>query len=143
MHPLHPMVVHFPIALLSTSVFFDILAARWRPDECRIASLYTLAAGMAGAAVAVISGHLAEEAVEHSGIPERVLELHEGLGFATFWVFAGLLGLRAATAVGWVQERRGLSVAVGLAGVVVLLGASYFGGSLVYDHGAGVLPLAK
>ena len=138
MHPLHPMLVHFPIALLSTSVFFDLLASRWRPDECRIASLYTLAAGVAGAALAVISGHLAEEAVEHSGIPERVLELHEGLGFATFWVFAGLLGLRLAAGLGLIRERRSLSVAAGIAGVIVLLIASYFGGSLVYDHGAGM-----
>jgi uncharacterized membrane protein len=143
MHPFHPMVVHFPIALLSTSVFFDVLAARWRPDECRIISLYTLAAGMAGAAVAVISGHLAEEAVENSGLPERVLDLHEGLGVATFWVFAALLGLRLATRLGLLRERRGLSIAVGLAGSVVLLIASYFGGSLVYDYGIGVRPLAK
>ncbi len=30
MHLLHPMVVHFPIARLITSVVFDLLATRWR-----------------------------------------------------------------------------------------------------------------
>lgn len=139
MHPIHPMLVHFPIALLSVAVCFDLLAERWRPEECRIASLYTLVAGVAGVVVAVVSGHLAEEAVEQSGIPESVLELHEGLGFATFWVFSTLLAIRVATVIGWMRERRGLSVVVGLVGIVVLLTASYFGGSLVYDYGAGVL----
>lgn len=141
MHPIHPMLVHFPIALLSASVFFDLLGQRWRRDECRIASFSTLVLGLAGAVVSVASGALAEEAVEHrSGIPEQVLELHETLGFSTFWIFAGLLGLRAATWVGWITERPLVSVGLGLAGVAVLFVASYYGGSLVYDYGAGVVP---
>jgi len=138
MHPIHPMVVHFPIALLSASVFFDLLSSRWRPDELRTVSLYTLILGLAGGLVSVITGALAEEAVEHSGVPEWVLEIHETLGFATFWVFAGLLGLRTAEWLGWIQERRSWSIAFGLGGVVILFVASYYGGSLVYEFGAGV-----
>ncbi|HEY5626383.1 MAG TPA: DUF2231 domain-containing protein [Nitrospira sp.] len=138
MHPIHPMLVHFPIALLSVSVFFDFLALRWRQDECRTVGLYTLVVGLAGAAAAVVSGHMAEEAVEHSGVPESILELHEGLGFATFWMFLGLLGWRFITAIGLVEERRPISLALGIVGVAVLLAASYYGGSLVYDYGAGV-----
>ena len=139
MHPIHPMLVHFPIALLSATVFFDVLAQRWRREECRIASLYTLILGLAGALAAVASGAMVEEAVEHSGVPEQVLELHESLGFATFWIFAGLLGLRAAIWLEWVQERPLVSLALGVIGVAVLLVASYFGGSLVYEYGAGVM----
>jgi uncharacterized membrane protein len=138
MHPIHPMLVHFPIALLSAAVFFDLMGGKWRPEECRIASLYTLVLGFAGAAVSVVSGAMAEDAAEHSGVPERAIEIHEMLGFATFWIFAGLLGLRVATWLGWIQERRAMSVLLGVAGVVVLLAASYYGGSLVYDYGAGV-----
>ncbi|MGA6829351.1 DUF2231 domain-containing protein [Nitrospira sp. NS4] len=138
-HPIHPMLVHFPIALLSATVFLDLLGQRWRRDECRIASLYTLVLGLAGALVSVASGAMAEEAVEHSGVPKQVLELHESLGFATFWVFAGLLGWRMAVWLDWVQERPVVSVALGLTGVAVLLVASYYGGSLVYEYGAGVM----
>lgn len=138
MHPIHPMLVHFPIALLSASVFVDLLGQRWWRDECRIAGLYMLVLGLAGALAAVASGAMAEEAVEHSGVPEQVLELHESLGFATFWIFAGLLGLRIVWWLEWVQERPLVSVTLGLIGVAVLLVASYFGGSLVYDYGAGV-----
>lgn len=138
MHPIHPMLVHFPIALLSAAVFFDLLGRKWRPEECRIAGLYTLVLGFAGAAVSVASGAMAEDAVEHSGVPERAIELHEMLGFAAFWIFAGLLGLRLATALGWIREQRTVSLLLGIAGVVVMLVASYYGGSLVYDYGAGV-----
>ena len=138
MHPIHPMLVHFPIALLSAAVFFDLLGGKWRPEECRIAGLYTLVLGFAGAAVSVASGAMAEDAVEHSGVPERAIEIHEMLGFAAFWVFAGLLGLRLATGLGWIREQRMVSLLLGIAGVVVMLVASYYGGSLVYDYGAGV-----
>lgn len=138
MHPIHPMLVHFPIALLSAAVFFDLLGGKWRPEDCRIASLYTLVLGFAGAGVSVVSGAMAEDAAEHSGVPERAIELHEVLGFATFWIFAGLLGLRVAAWLGWIREQRMVALLLGIAGVVVMLIASYYGGSLVYDYGAGV-----
>lgn len=138
MHPIHPMIVHFPIALLSAAVLFDLLALRWRSEEFRIVGFYTLLLGLAGALVSVISGHMAEEAVEHSGVPEQVLEIHEKLGFAAFWIFAGLFGLRAAEWMEWIGEWRMITIAVGMVGVVVLFVASYYGGSLVYEYGVGV-----
>ena len=132
------MAVHFPIALLSTSVLFDLLAARWNHEQLRSASLLTLVAGLGGAALSVLTGALAEEAVEHSGVPEQVLEVHEKLGFAAFWIFAGLLGMRTAEWLGWMRERPSVTTAAGLVAVAVLFVASYYGGSLVYDYGAGV-----
>jgi uncharacterized membrane protein len=88
--------------------------------------------------LSVVSGAMAEDGAEHSGVPEQAIELHEMLGFATFWIFAGLLGLRLATWLGWIREPRMVATLCGLAGVVVMLIASYYGGSLVYDYGAGV-----
>ena len=138
MHPIHPMAVHFPIALLSASVLFDLLSSRWQSDGLRAASWSMLLLGLGGAVVAVITGAIAEEAVEHSGVPKRVLEIHETLGFATLWVFAGLSGLRIAEWLGWIRERRVLRIVLGLGAVALLFIASYYGGSLVYEFGAGV-----
>jgi len=143
MHPLHPMIVHFPIALLTAAVGFDLVGTHWRPNECRIATRFTLVLGFTAAVLALLSGHLAEEAVEHSGVPKAVLELHETLAGVTTGVFAVLVALHVAVSMGWVRERRGLAVAVGLVGVVLLLIASYYGGSLVYEYGAGVVPPSK
>ena len=140
MHPLHPMVVHFPIALLATGWFFDLLAWWWRSDKVRDTGLYLLVMGLLSAGLAVVTGHFAEEAVEHSGIPKQAIEIHEELGFTTFWIFVSLLGLRLAMRWGWVREQQVLVVIAGLVGVAVLLVASYFGGDLVYRFGAGVMP---
>lgn len=139
MHPIHPMVVHFPIALLSTSVLFEALALRWWPDRFRNAGLLTLTVGLASAAAAVLTGHVEEEAVEHSGIPEEILEFHEKLGQGTFWVFLLVLGLRLAMQGEFIRNRPWLVLAVGLVGVLVLMTAGYSGGTLVYEFGAGVV----
>ena len=61
MHPIHPMAVHFPIALLSASVLFDLLSSRWQSDGLRAASWSMLLLGLGGAVVAVITGAIAEE----------------------------------------------------------------------------------
>jgi uncharacterized membrane protein len=138
MHPIHPMVVHFPIALLMASVFLDLLTVRWHQIGFRQASLYTLIGGLAGAVVSVITGSLAEELVEKSGVPKAALDLHETLGYATLWLFVGLLAIRLIMSRGWLREIPALSIGVGLVGVVILAATGYYGGSLVYEFGAGV-----
>jgi uncharacterized membrane protein len=125
---------NFNIGFVSVTENFDFSTPAGRLMLTMIGGVV----GLAGALVSVVSGAMAEEGVEHSGVPERILEIHETLGFGTFWVFAGLLGLRTAVWFGWIRERPALSLALGFAGFVVLLVASYFGGSLVYDYGAGV-----
>ena len=141
MHPIHPMVVHFPIAFLLASLLFDLIALRWRGQECRATSLSLLALGVLAALVALLTGHLAEEAVEHSGtIPKQAIDTHEELAFAAFWVFAGLLGVKLLSYWGWMRERALFVLFIGVGGSVLLLVASYYGGDLVYRYGAGVLP---
>jgi uncharacterized membrane protein len=134
------MVVHVPIALLKTGWCFYALA-QWRShDRLRDTSLYVLIAGVLSAGLAVLTGHLAEDAVERSGIPKVLLETHEKLAFATFWVFTAVLGLRLANRWNWIPEKPVLVLAIGAIGLVVLVVASYFGGDLVYRFGAGVAP---
>lgn len=140
MHPIHPMVVHFPIALLLASTLFDALACRWRPEQFRNTSFSLLVLGVLAAAVAVLTGHLAEDAVERSGISKQAIEIHEELGGSVFWVFLGLLSLRVMSSWGLMRERPALVLGLGVAGSLLLLVASYFGGDLVYRYGAGVMP---
>ena len=140
MHPIHPMVVHFPITLLLASLLFDLVALRWRGAEFRATSLSLLALGVLAAVMALLTGHLAEDAVEHSGkIPKQAIETHEELASAVFWVFAGLLGLKMLSYWGWMREHSLLVLFLGVGGSVLLLVASYYGGELVYRYGAGVL----
>ena len=138
MHPIHPIVVHFPIALLCASVVFDALALRWPTGGLRETSLYTLLAGVMAAGVAVVTGGMEEDLAKRAGAPESVLELHESLGQATLVIFVVLLGLRLAMQLGWLKEIRALSLGLGAIGIVILSLAGYWGGDLVYTYGIGV-----
>jgi uncharacterized membrane protein len=137
MHPIHPMVVHFPIALLITSVVFDLLATKCH-KSFHDAGFYTLIAGLIGAAAAVLTGAWAEEVAEGRGIPESVLEIHEVLGYATLLFFIGLLTLRLLMRWGLIREIPALYLTMGFIGIVILTMTGYVGGSLVFDFGAGV-----
>jgi len=138
MHPIHQIVVHFPIALLCASVAFDALASRWPTGGLRDTSLYTLLAGVMSAALAVATGGWEEDLVERAGAPESVLELHESLGMGTLVVFVALLGLRLVMQWGWFREVRFLTFGLGAVGIVILALTGYWGGELVYTYGIGV-----
>ena len=138
MHPIHPIVVHFPIALLCASVAFDALASRWPTGGLREASLYTLLAGVMAAGLAVVTGGMEEDLAKRAGAPESVLELHESLGQVTLVIFVALLGLRLAMQWGWLKEIRALTLGLGAIGIVILALTGYWGGELVYTYGIGV-----
>ena len=138
MHPIHPIIVHFPIALLCVSVAFDVLARRWPTGSFRDTSLYCLLAGVMSAALAVVTGGMEEELAERAGAPESVLELHESLGTVTLIVFVALLGLRLAIQWGWLKDIRPLTLGLGAIGIVILALTGYWGGELVYVYGIGV-----
>ena len=138
MHPIHPIVVHFPISLLCVSVAFDALASRWPTGGLREASLYSLLAGVMSAALAVAMGGEEEDLAKRAGAPESVLDLHESLGTVTLVVFVVLLGLRLAMQWGWLKEIRSLTLGLGVIGIVILALTGYWGGELVYTYGIGV-----
>lgn len=138
MHPIHPIVVHFPIALLCVSVAFDALASRWPAGGLRGTSLYCLLAGVMSAALAVVTGGMEEDLAKRTGAPESVLEFHESLGMVTLVVFVALLGLRLAMQWGWVKEYRSFTLGLGAIGIVILTLTGYWGGELVYTYGIGV-----
>lgn len=141
MHPIHPMIVHFPIALLIASVVLDLLAFRWLTKSFREASLYTLIGGLLGAVLAIVTGSLAEDLVVKGGAPKAVIERHETLAYVSTALFAALLAMKILIRSGRLRELPVLSLAVGLVGLGVLSVAGYFGGSLVYEFGAGVIGL--
>ena len=137
MESAHPLVVHFPIALLVTAVLLELTAlVCTRPTLHRVA-LWNLTLGTLAAGAAVYSGLRAEEIARHSFEIEQVMELHERLGIAT------LIGGGLITAFRWLKRDQ-LSRRVRLGVVVLLLVmlstltyGAHLGGRLVYEFGVG------
>ena len=137
MESLHPLVVHFPIALLLTAVAVEGLALALKRPSLHRVSLWNLGLGTSGAAAAVLSGLLAEQAAKHSFEIWKVLELHERLGITTL-----ILGL-VATGVRLLRRDR-LGPRLRLVAFLLMLGmvsslvaGGYLGGRLVYELGVG------
>ena len=93
---IHPMIVHFPIALLLIGVVLRFVSL-WAVKKPRLsfllpASWVILALGVVGAWVAIIFGEIAHDIVKPTLQDITVLEEHEVHAYTTAWGFTiGLL----------------------------------------------------
>lgn len=137
----HPMLVHFPIALLVFAVLvsittFFVPATRW--DESKTTVLYTVGAVSAG--ITYYSGTLAAETVFLSAEAQSVLSQHAN--WAKYLVWYVMLYALMRIVFHWVDLFASKMYRyVALIGAFPLLFLVYeaaeYGGKLVYGYGAG------
>lgn len=144
---IHPVVVHFPIALFLTGFVLDVLGHLLKRETLQRVGAIVLVLGAVGALAAMLTGQFAEESVEErlSAAGERVLDTHEELGKLTAYLLLGVAAVRLLLATGWLARWRwavGAALAIyliaGVVGVGTLTVTGYYGGELVYRYGAGV-----
>ena len=63
----HPLVIHFPIALISTSVAFDYLFYFTNRQDISSASWWTMFAGLVSSLAAIASGIIDDSLIGHQG----------------------------------------------------------------------------
>ena len=144
---LHPIITHFPIALLLVAPVFLVLALLLKTHEkgLLIATAVTMILGVVGAFVAVSTGEAAGELAERMPGVEAAIERHEELAELARNLFAGLAGLLGVIVV-WrlvmKSTRRAPFIVVGIlylalhAGAsLVLANAAHEGGRLVHEFG--------
>jgi uncharacterized membrane protein len=137
-HPLHPLTVHFPIALLFTSVFFDLLGIITENKNFRQTGWWLLVLGFIGGIIAAIFGAWSEEIVEAMGVPEAAIDRHEAFAIATLIVFGLLLVIRWRIRLRWSDRDRVMYLCTAMIGLLLLGITGFYGGELVYRYGAGV-----
>lgn len=137
MESLHPLLVHFPIALLLTAVTIDLAALALKHPAWHRVALWNLTLGTLGAGAAVLSGLQAEDVGRHSFEIWQVLALHKRLGFVTLILGAMVVGWRLAVRDRLAGRTRLLAVLLGVALAASLSWGAYLGGRLVYEFGVG------
>lgn len=135
---IHPMLVHFPIALLFTSVLFDAAGAWFKRDNFRDGGLWLLILGLLGGVAAAIAGDWAEEAAEKAGIAESMIETHQTLAFVTLGIFGVLLLGRLGLRNPFTRKTLAPYFLIAAIGLGTLSATGHYGGNLVYEEGAGV-----
>lgn len=88
---LHPLLIHFPIALLYASVALDWIGFGFKQPNLTRAGFYTLVLGALGAGVAALTGpdHAAKDA-EVAGL----LAAHQNMATLTVVVAVTLVAIR-------------------------------------------------
>ena len=142
--PLHPAIVHFPIAFLIAGAVVAVLAIFVRRWHLPWLAAIILVAGALGSVAALITGEEEEHKVEPlAAAADHILEEHEEWGETTrnLALLAALLAVAAAFTVRQPIVGRGLSIVtavIALAAVYAVAEAGHYGGELVYRHGVGV-----
>jgi uncharacterized membrane protein len=135
---LHPMVVHFPIALIFVILACDIIGhVTQRQSFITAGSIVTVLA-MLGALAALISGLIAEETVQHTGAAHNLLETHELLGYVYTGTLAAMAIFRFAIGKRLYGNLGYIAVLLSLIAAGVVSYGGYLGGEMVYTHGVGV-----
>ncbi|OGH55604.1 MAG: hypothetical protein A3G34_00850 [Candidatus Lindowbacteria bacterium RIFCSPLOWO2_12_FULL_62_27] len=134
---LHPVFVHFPIALLPVSFLFYAIGWLRASQSAFFAGRACLGLATAGLALSVITGLRAEGGIPHNDVIHRIMHTHEIVGFT-------VLGL-SIVLLTWCSLRRehrppAAPAFVAVLGVTALLALQNadLGGRMVFVEGAGV-----
>lgn len=131
---IHPLLVHFPIALLSLFVAVDLIGTAAKKTKWRNFASGLLYLGTVFAGLTVWAGFIASDTVPHGQNVHDIMERHEQLGISILALSAALSAWRLRRPVnGW-----GIYNAL----TVILLGVIIFGadlgGLMVYKYGVAV-----
>lgn len=136
---LHPIAVHFAIALFVIAVGLDFLAFVTRRPEYHKVAWVNLGLAVIAVLAAVTFGLSAETAAKPTHAAHQILDRHKLFAYSTLAAILVLWGWRYALR-GVFPQRQGavLYLALSLAGMGAVTAAGYYGGTLVYRDGVGV-----
>ncbi len=134
---IHPLVVHYPVALLTLSALLYLVAWVSRRDSIAWAALWMLALGTLGAAVAVWTGLRAGAGVMVAqSVREHILIRHKQVMIAVFAMSVGLSAWAVSARPMPLRGRAGFIVLMVAMAVLTATGADY-GAWMVYGYNAG------
>ncbi len=134
----HPLFVHFPIALLLAASALYALGIISKRESFYTGGKWTLFVGTLGATSAVLTGLQAAKTVPHGGETHQIMMVHQYLGIAVL-VLSLILSLWLLISKANIPSRgRPLFLLGLLALAAILFQQADFGGRMVFTHGVGV-----
>jgi uncharacterized membrane protein len=133
-HPLHPALVHFPIALLLSATVADLLWVAGITADTHIAAIL-MAAGLAAGVMAMAAGMVDFARLDEALVPHALRHI---LTVGVAWLgYAVALYLRRDVLSGGSAIGTS-SIAASVISAFLLAAGGWLGGRLVYTFGAGV-----
>ena len=136
-HPIHPMIVHFPIGLFVLSLLLDLGSLAFPSGPSLVhASFYAMLIGVITALLAAVPGFVDYTDIRGDHPAKRTATAHMSLNLIVVALYGINLGVRSSLLGG--PSISLASLALSLVGIAFLSVSGYLGGRLVYDDGIGV-----
>src|SRR5689334_23012349 len=133
-HPIHPILIVFPLGLLATAVIFDIIRMISANPMWSQVAFYMIGAGILGGLIAAVFGLVDWLGVTSGTRAKRLGAIH-GLGnLVVVLLFAASWWLRLPQQT----QPTGLALTLSFFAVLVALYTGWLGGELVFREGVGV-----
>lgn len=133
-HPIHPMLIVFPLGLLATAMIFDIIHLAGGGDQWATAAYWMIPAGVIGGLLAAVFGFIDWLSIPQGTRARRIGALH-GVGnvivvtlFAVSWFLRGKDPIAPPTG----------AYVLSFAGAALALVTGWLGGELVDRLGIGI-----
>ena len=137
-HPIHPMLVPFPIALWIFSLLCDVIyGLGWGGPIWNDMAFYTMAGGILGGLATAVPG-LVDFLSMSDQQTRKIARTHMILNLVIVGLFIVNLWLRTVLVPG-----ARLPLILSVTGVILLGLSGWLGGELVYIHGVGVEPAGE
>jgi len=139
-HPIHPMLIPFPMALWVFSLIADVVFllggdAAWKDWI----AFYSLLGGIIGAAAAAVFGIIDWLSIKDPAV-KRTADWHARLNVIALLIFAASFYLRTTAGSSWMGGSMTIPVSLSVVGVILITISGYLGGELVFKHGVAVNP---
>jgi uncharacterized membrane protein len=128
-HPVHPMLIVYPLGLLSAAVIFDVLYLATNNADLATFSFWAIAAGLVGGLAAAIFGLIDWMPLPKGTRARRIGAFHGGGNLIVVLLFAVSFLMRTNGAA-YLPDT--LPFIVALLGAVIALVTAWLGGELVY-----------
>ena len=136
-HPIHPMLIPFPIALWVFSLVADLIYL-WRGDPAWAwIAFYTLAGGILGAILAAVFGIIDYFSIRDKRV-SGIAAWHARVNVLALLLFSASFYLRTLSGAGLVGGSLTIPLLLSIAGVISVAISGWLGGELVYKHGVAV-----
>jgi len=139
---LHPLVIHFPIAIFLLYIFFEFIGLF--KESYSNTAFILLIVGLIFGIIAVLTGNQAAEVLIKTSqigknIPKELIEEHENYATLTIWFYFVLAAVRVYFVVNrkFNKKMKIIILLCAIIGYIFVFETAEHGGKLVYNFGAG------
>ncbi|SFL34735.1 Uncharacterized membrane protein [Nitrosomonas aestuarii] len=134
-HPLHPILVHFPVAAWFFATIGDIASLFMGEQVSWVAGVF-LVIGTITAIFAMIAGLVELTKIDQQSIAMKTANQHMVLAMVSWSLYTVSLFLRLDGTT--LTQPSNLAILLSVIGLAVLCVAGWKGGQLVFEHGVGI-----